>query len=411
MTCERESELKILKIAIVVFFLAFSLNAEAQYNYDSPFGWMSPEVMAQGGSFTAIASGFNSLMTNPAGFAMGKKFTYEETVDESGERVVDKKEKGEVTIVSVLPYATINPFTLYEDISSEDGDVFDAILEQSSANGLGAGMEMGMGYVGHGFGFGLISTLDMDFPQTDNVLGVDGDVTLTAAFIGGYAYLFHLGPVGLSVGADIRPMWRIKAIDIDIDTLTNMISGDEVDYSAIDVLTGLAIGFDAGVIAEWNMLALGISFRDIGHTRYLYQQSNGEDILDDYFSGSDYEGLDYITPMTMRLGLAVHPDLGAFAKIVDPKVHVEYVITMIDYDLVASFDEQSFWSNLNAGAEIRLLSFLSLRAGLSSGYLTAGFGLDLFIAEINAALYSLETGSHSGSSQQMGASVEFAFRF
>ena len=35
----------------------------------------------------------------------------------------------------------------------------------------------------------------------------------------------------------------------------------------------------------------------------------------------------------------------------------------------------------------------------------------LFIAELNAAIYSEETGSHSGSNQQMGGSVELAFRF
>jgi len=409
---------KISLLLILSAFFIFSLSAEAKYNYDNPFGWQSPTIMAQGGSFTAIASGFDSLMTNPAGFAMSKTYKYIESEDENGERVVEKKERGEVTILGILPYAMINPFTFMDDLSSSSEisteTITDAILNQSSTNGIGAGMQMGFGYVGHGFGFGIVSTLDMMFPQTDNILGINGDVTVTTAFIGGYAYKFDIGPVSLSVGADVRPMWRIKARDIDINTVLGIAglggSGD-IDMSAIDILTGFAIGFDLGAIAEWKMLSFGLSVRDIGHTRYLYQQSNGYDIQIDPFSGTEYTGLDYITPMTMRLGVGVHPDLGSLKKFVDPKVHIEYVIPMINDNSVAGYDNASFWVNLNAGAEVKLLSFLSLRAGYSSGYLSAGLGLDLFIAELNAALYSQETGTHSGSNQQMGASVELAFRF
>ena len=407
------------KIFLLLFFIAvliFSLSAEAEFNYDKPFGWNSPEIMAQGGSFTAIASGFNSLMTNPAGFAMSKTYKYIESEDANGERVVEKKEKGEVSILGIMPWVMINPFTFMEDLSSGQEYSFDAIIDaalnQSTTNGIGAGMQVGGGYVGHGFGFGLVATLDMIFPQSDNILAINGDVTLTTAFVGGYAYKFDIGQFGLSVGADIRPMWRIKARDIDIDTVLGLIGGTgEVDLASIDVLTGFAIGFDLGVIAEWNMFSLGLSVRDIGHTRYLYQQSNGTDLMDDPFSGSEYNGLEYISPMTMRIGLGVHPDLGSLSKFIDPKVHVEYTIPMIDADQVASYDTQSFWVNLNAGAEIKLLNFLALRAGYSSGYLSAGIGLDLFIAELNAAIYSQETGSHSGSNQQMGASLELAFRF
>jgi len=401
---------KTILIITLSVFLIISLTADARFNFDKPFGWQSPEIMAQGGSFTGIARGFNSLITNPAGFAMSKTFKYEETEDENGERVVKKKEKGEVTILGVLPWAMVNPFTLMEDLSSNS--LMDAVLNQSSTNGIGAGMQVGGGYVGHGFGFGLVSTVDMMFPQTDNILGINGDISITTAFIGGYAHKFDLGRFGLSVGADLRPMWRVKARNIDIDTVFGIVGGgDEIDFSSIDVLTGFAIGFDAGAILQGKFLSFGVSFRDIGHTRYLYQQSSGEDIQFDPFSGSEYTGLDYISPMTMRLGLGFHPDLGSLRKFVDAKVHVEYVVPMIDPDDVALYEKQSFWVNLHAGAEVKLLSFLALRAGYSSGYLSAGLGLDLFIAELNAAIYSQETGTHSGSNQQMGASVELAFRF
>lgn len=405
-------------LTILIALSVFSLSAEAKFNYDDPFGWQSPEIMAQGGSFTAVASGFGSLMTNPAGFAMSKTYKYIESEDENGERVVEKKEKGEVTVLGILPYAMVNPFILMNDLAASSEismqTITDAVLNQSSTNGIGAGMQFGFGYVGHGFGFGIISTLDMMFPQADNIIALNGDVTLTTAFVGGYAHKFDLGPFGLSVGADVRPMWRIKARDINIDAVMSIagIGGTgEVDLASIDILTGFAIGFDAGAILEWKLLSFGLSLRDIGHTRYMYQQTNGVDIQSDPFSGTELADLEYVTPMTMRIGLGIHPDLGNLRKIIDPKVHVEYVIPMIDAANVASYEESSFWVNLHAGAEVKLLSFLSVRAGYSSGYLSAGIGLDLFIAELNAALYSQETGSNSGSNQQMGASVELAFRY
>lgn len=408
---------KISTITLILIILAASLSAEAEFRYDIPFGWQSPEIMAQGGSFTAVASGFNSLMTNPAGFAMTKTYKYIETENENGERVVEKKEKGEVTILGALPYAMVNPFMLEADLSaggeiSQDA-IIEAVLNQSSTNGIGAGLELGGGYVGHGFGFALINTVDMMFPQADNVMGLNGDVTITSAFVGGYAHKFNLGKLDLSVGADIRPMWRIKARDINIDTVLSLMGGDSegVDLSSIDALTGFAIGFDLGAIAELGMFSFGLSLRDIGHTRYLYQQTDLESLASDPFSGSDYTGLDYITPMSLHLGAGIHPDLGRISRFIDPKAHVEYVIPMINPDKVADYESQSFWVNLHAGAEVKLLSFLSLRAGYSSGYLSAGIGLDLYIAELNAALYSVETGSHSGSSQQMGAALELAFRF
>lgn len=419
------------KNLILIFLIAafaVCLSAEAEYRYDAPFGWQSPEIMAQGGSFTAVASGFNSLMSNPAGFAMSKNYKYTEVIDDQGERVVEKKEKGEVTVLGLLPWATINPFTFADDLKAVDpstdsidfsndltaDSITEAVLNQSSTNGIGAGLQLGFGYVGHGLGLGFVTTLDMRFPQTDNILGINGDVTVTSSLIGGYAFQFDLGDFGLSIGADIRPMWRIKIKDINVNTVLGLMGGggsDGVDLSTIDALTGFAIGFDLGAIAEWNMLSLGLSVRDIGHTRYQYQLTSLTELQNDLFNGSEYSGLEYITPMTMRIGLGIHPDLGKLSRFIDPKAHVEYVIPLIDAESIVGFEEQSFWVNLHAGAEVKLLSFLSVRAGYSSGYLSAGLGIDLFIAELNAAIYSQETGSHAGSNQQMGGSVELAFRF
>ncbi|MBN2655867.1 MAG: hypothetical protein JXR86_02300 [Spirochaetales bacterium] len=409
---------KVTKFLIAVITLV-SLSAETSYLYDSPFGWQSPEILAQGGSFVAVANGFNALMTNPAGFSMSKTFKYIERENEEGERVVEKKEKGEMTVLGVLPYAVINPYALSENLSVVDnvsiGTVLEAALNQSSGNSTGAGVEAGIGYVGHGFGIGFINTLDMIFPPTDVPIDLRGDITATSALVFGYAHKFNLGNIKLSVGADIRPMWRVKVGDIPLDTVFAFLGiGDEpegADFSSVGALSGYAVGFDAGAILEIGMFSIGASLRDIGHTRFTYQLTNLDELTKDLLAGDEYSGVRYITPMSLRLGAAIHPDLGRFSRIFDPKIHLEYVpLNLVDIDVSGS-DIQSFPDNVRVGAEIRLLSFLSVRAGYASGYLSAGLGVDFVIGELNAALYSIETVNHPGLDQPMGASVEFAFRF
>ena len=399
---------KIPLIISLVLFLSLYTHAEGKYRYDRPFGWMSPEIMAQGGSFTAIAKGFNSLMTNPAGFAMSRDYKYK--AREGAQRVLGEKEKGEVTILGILPWAMVNPFTFFEDESK--GSIIAALLKQSETNGIGGGVQIGGGYIGRGLGIGLVGVVDTDFQQSDTILGVRGDVSFTMALIGGYAHKFELGPIDLSIGADMRPMWRMKARDITVNSFLSLVLGDgDIDLSSIEALTGFAIGFDLGMIAQWNFLKLGLSLRDIGHTRYLYQLTDVSRLQNSPFKGSTYDGLEYITPMTMRLGLGIHPYFGHISKIIDPKIHLEYVIPLIDTSLVVSYGKQSNLAKLHAGLEVKFVQHIAIRAGFSSGYLSAGVGFDLFIAEINAAIFSKERGSHSGSKQQMGTSLELVFRF
>lgn len=422
---------KIITLLLILTLATLSVSGQVKYQYDSPFGWASPEVMAQGGSFTAVASGFSSLMTNPAGFAQSSTYRYEEVIDNNGERTVEKQRRGELTLMSVNPTATVNPFQLYDalfadpETNMEDmGVIIDAVLEQSATNGLGVATQAGFGFVGHGVGLGFITTVDLLFPQEESLLALNGDLNITSALVAGYSHLFNIGPLALSVGGDIRPMWRVKLSDINFSIATGFlgVGGGEgedegfdpmVALGGLDMLSGFALGFDAGAILEWNGLSAGISVRDIGHTRYVYNSTSFDldDLQGSILGGVEYEDYPYITPMTVRIGVGIHPELGRLSQLIDPKIHAEYVMTMVAEDIIAGYSHQSFWSNINIGAEVRLLSFISVRGGYSAGYLSAGLGLDLLFLEFNAALYSQETGTNAGSKQQMGATVEVAFRF
>jgi hypothetical protein len=66
---------------------------------------------------------------------------------------------------------------------------------------------------------------------------------------------------------------------------------------------------------------------------------------------------------------------------------------------------------VHLGAELKILSVLSAWAGLNQGYFTFGAGLDLFVVEINASVFTRELGSYLGDRRSSGATLEVAIRF
>ena len=68
-------------------------------------------------------------------------------------------------------------------------------------------------------------------------------------------------------------------------------------------------------------------------------------------------------------------------------------------------------THLNIGAEIRLLSFLDLRAGMSQGYFSLGAGLDLWAIKVDMAYYWKEFGETAGDYGLDGFTVRFNIGF
>lgn len=425
------------KATCVIFFICIGAPIfGAEFKYDKPFGWVSPEIMAQGGSYTAVAQGFQSLMTNPAGFAytvnkkkivtknhlgdsvMTIQGTDMVTLQEEGDVVkkVQYKERGEVTILGINPWFVGNIFETMNNASSfsDTKKLLPFIIEQVQKQNIGLGAQFGGGYVGHGFGFGIIGTVEGIAPKVKtSITSIGGSATGTLAFVGGYSYKFDLGPVNLAIGANIRPMWKIKMTDLDINSILKMASDGNASLDQFNWLSGWGIGFDIGAIAKWNILTFGFSLRDIAHTRYQYKKiANISSGSISPFSGTEYSGLPYISPMTLRLGVGVKPDFGKANKIIAFKAHAEVEIPLIDTLTIEDFNAKSFWAKLSIGAEAKLIDIFSFRAGLSAGgYPTLGLGFDLFIAEINFALYGQETGVRAGDNAEMGASFDLIFRF
>lgn len=394
--------------SVLLILLTVSGLAFAKDRYYSPaFSWVSPEMKGQGGSFIANGSGYNSLLVNPASFEK-----YREKEKKDGEI----KKRGEITVLSLGAGYSGDLFTYLEENRTGEKDIVELILDQVTSNGMGASFQVGGGYVGRRLGIGFVTVAEMDAPPVETTLGVTGDLMLTSGVIAGYAHPFELGQFKLVVGGDIRPMYRFVAKDIDIAALTGSATdaaagGDQsgdISFTGVNAMAGLGLGFDAGVDFYWRDLIASFTMRDIGNTRYFFKPV--ETAFGMAFANEEIDEI-YVTPWTMNFGVAYSPTLGKLNKFIAPTVHGSFSQPLATEDGLYGYNSQSFWSRLDLGAEVVLLSSVALRAGLQGGYFTAGFGLDLFFIELNGALYADETGSHAGDQPEMGGSLEFAIRF
>lgn len=360
----------------------------------APFAPRSPVVMAQGGSYTAVASGYDSLFSNPAGFA---------------------SPKGSLTIASAMPWVYGNPKELGD--ASDTLDTSQGIsdyMEAASKNGVGAGTSAGIAYVGRGLGLGFIVSSDLFLAGNPFPAGIKGYTSNDISLIGGLALSpINLSNFKLSVGADLRPTIRVFApltAEGALEVLDNMNDTDAMN--SIDVYQGAGLGIDLGAKLALGDFTVALTFRDLFGTRYAMTTYGLGDWLDAAQAAgglpeSGTESSDtYIVPMNIILGGAYHPDLGGLSFFFDPTIHADIA------DPIGVFrDNKSPWSLLHIGTEVKVFRFIKLRGGINQGYITAGAGVRLLFLDLNIAAFTRELGRYAGDNASSGMSAEIALRF
>jgi hypothetical protein len=384
--------MKKITIILILFIIAAGISF-GQTTFDDPlFAPVLPEIIGQGGAFTANAHGYGALVTNPAGFSM---------------------KDGSFTLLStnIAPYflptdEDIAGFEALLGNAPEDGIV--ALTDIITQNGLGANVNAGFGIVGKGLGLGIIVDGDT-YGFGNTAFGASFDGVLTATGIAGYSLKLGSDNFGVNIGGDIRAMHRIKLKNIAI---TDMLS----DTFSVDLSTGSAIALDLGAILQLGSLSLGLSVRDLGGTQFSYVDQNMDAAdFDPMKSSTEAVDLDgdgetgdvYKIPMSATAGVNFHPDFGGFSFLIDPSFSFDY-----QHVFYAEEDnEKSFWTGVHAGTEIRVLRFMKVRAGINQGYVTAGIGAKLLFMDINASYFTREMGDFAGAQPNEGFVLEAAIRF
>jgi hypothetical protein len=387
-----------------------------------------PEVMGQGGSYSAVAEGYNSLFTNPAGLATD--------------------EEPEITVPVYSLWVHSRPDLLLatlgalggQDVNADGGDdenltrdelILENLKEQFTTNGFGLGTALGFGYTGNRIGIGMNIAMNSYFFGETFPLGLEGEVTSQFTLAFGYAHPFQIGPVSLALGGALRPNLRITSLvgsDTAADLITQFTGVDtgesaEEDEDILDALTALngwGVAFDAGLTARYHPFALGVQVRNLLNTNMRYSRNSFSDVLEALSSGGlpsapqegDPEFVEerYIIPTELSIGLAWQPDLGALSFVVDPELHVE-ITDPFGYADLDQDRPNSVWTRIHVGTELTFLRFFDLRYGINQGYFTLGAGMDLMFLDVQFALYSQEFGRYPGDQQVGGAALEFALRF
>lgn len=377
--------MKKITLIILIAFLFIGLSFGLETMDDPIFSPVLPDIIARGNAVTATAHGYGALFTNPAGFS---------------------KVDGSFTLLS----ASINP---YFAPNSENIKNFQLAIDDQTAaidllsdliviNGFGANANTGIAIVGKGLGLAVVMDVD-SYGRGKTALGTEVDAVGTVAAIAGLSFNPQFGPFSVHVGGDLRLMYRMKMDNISVLDLISL--SDGTGTPDVNLLTGGGLAIDFGTIVDYGPWSFGMSFRDIGGTKFYYEYEN----LDTGAIGNveDDFGVEYKSPMVISTGFGYHPDLGALKLLLDPTFNLEYQhIFYADED-----NTPSFWTGVHAGTEIRILRFMKVRAGINQGYITAGIGAKVLFLDINMAYFTREMGEYAGVDPNSGLALEVAIRF
>jgi hypothetical protein len=207
-------------------------------------------------------------------------------------------------------------------------------------------------------------------------------------FISDYGYIvggsFDLGPA-TSIGITGRHVKRWGGEqNINIATLagssTNSLVSDNFQNK------GVGHALDIALMTTLNHRlrpTLSLVWQDVGVTQFNYTSGTAN-------PPSQYDNL--------MFGAAISHEYGLF----DLTHTFEY-----KFIRTTGFD---IGKKLHFGTEASL-GPLDLRAGINQGYVTYGFGLDLWLLQIDAAAYATELGTYGGQSRSDRYNVSVTFNF
>jgi hypothetical protein len=383
---------RILLLTIAALSLASAAFAADNVTYASLVP-KTAKSMGLGGVFSSVPTAEFSFFGNPAAFAAPRATLILPTID---------------AVVYLRPNsANIARLSAMTDTKS----IIDAGFKLMADNGgTGMGLNVGLGLAGRGLGIGAFLTEDTYVEGTDPSQGVFHTDAQGTAIVG-LALPLQLGDLRLAIGGDLRPFYRISFHETALlDVVKPIISsgnGDPTDVINADAFFGLAM--DLGATLQLSSLTVGLSIRDIAPAFPLWSGSL-KDLMGNPTIGTDTANstasAQFIPNVT--LGLSWAPKL--IPGIIDPAVYFEI------QDPVAVFSAKdsgsgTFLNLFHAGAEVKLLSFITLRGGLNRGWMSAGAGVKLLFIDVNASVFTEELGPLPGDKPRSGMAVQAAIRF
>ncbi|MEZ4704690.1 MAG: hypothetical protein R3A11_05825 [Bdellovibrionota bacterium] len=217
-----------------------------------------------------------------------------------------------------------------------------------------------------------------------------GDVSMYVA--GSYDFWEKL----LQVGLTVRPTVRFALDQQDevitlADVLGDDAQGDPLIVSQFENIADPRFGLGVDLGLKSNLSFLEELIPD------LYKKLNPQAGFTWQDIGSPNFGAAPNNPQSVSMGLSIEPSLWVLKN--------TFALELRDLN-----QDRPFLSKLHIGAESRLVKILSVRAGLSEGYVSTGVGINLGIVSIDGALYFNEVGRKTREEGSMRFATSLSFR-
>lgn len=356
---------------------------------------LTPRMLSLGGMHSASTSGLDPLFGNPAGLAGA-----ETTVSLSQ---IELRASGRVfSIASAVIEASADGI----DQLLADPTVLADVLSRLYA-GFDIGGPIAFGFQGGGLGFGLFNRTFIELENAGaNQLNLLARERLL--FRGGYAFRvpadrFRLD-LGIMLGAFVSGETRLETTLFGI---FDLIEGDIVATltgQPFELTTG--VGLDAGLqFSPVSWLTFGLVVNNAYAPANVAVYPSVDAVLGGGGTPTNSFGL---VPLDLTAGIAIDPPLGALELYIsDLLIYADYR-DALDF-LVDPARAENPILKPSVGLELVLLEALQVRAGFGEGLLAAGFGLDLGIFQLSAAMFgdelSLEPGIRSVYNIMLGLDI------
>ncbi len=309
-----------------------------------------------------------------------------------------------------VPSLQVTAYHIYDAVKGGGLDIGPGTLV-NMAGGIQEGygklmdIDAGMSFTAYGFGLGINATVGINTFADNGRYGLESDLfgEIRAAVSLGYGHRIPLpADFSIDIGAMVRFSYLAYTDTFSAEMLSNM-EGFSLDQTP--VMAGFAIPIDAGI--NLNMpygFSFGIVSRNMNGRYYMTAFDGFSKFGADPFGGNPASGSKFSFSSDWSLDMGFGWSYSTWY--LSPTIAID-IRDFVGMCTTQDFTFRDFMYHLNIGAEVRVLSFLDLRAGLSQGYWSIGMGLDLWAFKVDVAYYRQEFGETAGDYGLDGFTIRF----
>lgn len=381
-----------LLASLLMILTLLSLPASTYKHIKDPVTITSARMEGMGGAGLALASSNDALYVNPAGLA-SKRFAlsildFSATVYNAGD---------------VYDSGVLQDW-IDDDTDTIISDALDLIDSFGSYNKLGR-IDAGLSLAVRGFGFGFAIQDTVYTYSPGLALSTSLIDKLNVMFTIGYGRRFYL-PYRLTLDAGLSISFNYLAYNEAVGASAIANNYDDFEgYAKYDmpIFAGFSVPINAGLTLNTPVgISAAMVLSNINGTYYMSTYEGYSELLRSLGDSDTLTGHDFKLKTDAQLAAGLGWESTRY-RLFRPAVALDFV------DIVGLAKEglslRNLFGHARFGLEAELLTFLTLRGGISQGYWTLGFGIDFKVLRIDVAYFNEEYGAEYGTRPVDGLTV------